>query len=25
MKTGSTEPVYEKYVLRLMGIRKLKK
>lgn len=24
MKTGSTEPVYEKYVLKLMGIGKLK-
>jgi sulfide:quinone oxidoreductase len=23
MKTGSSEPVYEKYVLKLMGIQKL--
>lgn len=23
MKTGSSEPVYEKYVLRLLGIRRL--
>ena len=24
MKIGSTEPIYEKYMMRLMGVRKLK-